>query len=196
MRTALVLLLLTGCLGDDVVPQSNEGEVITTLTVTMTPLAGPAVTAELNDPDGDGGDPPTVDPINLAAGTMYMVSLSFQNRLEAPTEEITDEVHDEAVDHQVFFTGDAVNGPSSDKPGAPITQAYADVDADGLPVGIDDVFTTMAGAGDMTVTLRHMPPLNGTKVKTPDAADKVKAGGIQALGGESDASAEFHVTVQ
>ncbi|HEY4179641.1 MAG TPA: hypothetical protein VGM90_22525 [Kofleriaceae bacterium] len=196
MRTLLALCLLTGCLGDDVIPQSNEGEVITTLTVTMTPLAGDPVVAQLNDPDGDGGEPPTVDPINLQAGMMYMVALSFQNRLEAPPEEITDEIHDEAVAHEVFFTGDAVNSPANDHPGAPITQAYADMDANGLPLGIDDVFTTMAGVGDMTVTLRHMPPLNGTKVKTPDAADKVKAGGISALGGETDAAATFHVTVQ
>ncbi|HEY4059082.1 MAG TPA: hypothetical protein VGM39_20845 [Kofleriaceae bacterium] len=196
MRYLLALVLLAGCLGDDVVPQSNEGEVITTLTLTMKPLAGDPVVAALVDPDGDGGEPPTIDPINLQAGMMYMVSLSFQNRLEAPPEEITDEVHDEAVDHQVFFTGDAVSGPASSTANAPITQAYADMDANGLPLGVDDVFTTMAGTGDMTVTLRHMPPLNGTKVKTPDAADRVKAGGISALGGETDAAATFHVTVQ
>lgn len=200
LTVALVLASLAACGGDDVQTGSNADlEVITTLSLTMTPTGGGApIIAELNDADGDGGDPPTVDPIILTAGT-YGVAVAFQNRLEAPAEEITDEVRDEAVDHQVFFYGTAVSGPASAPlatPSAPITQSYQDLDDNGLPIGLSNTFVTVAGTGTMTVTLRHMPPLNGKPVKTATAAADVKAGGIAALGGETDATATFAVTVQ
>jgi hypothetical protein len=52
-----------------------------------------------------------------------------------------------------------------------------------------------APAGDLIVTLRHMPPLNGQPVKTADAAAMVKASGFSALGGENDAQVTFPVAI-
>jgi hypothetical protein len=201
MRTALVLSfsLFAACGGDDVqsCTSSNcDQEVITTVILTLTPTGGAPIVAEVDDPDGDGGNPPTIDSIGLSAGTTYAVTVGFQNRLETPPEEITDEVHDEAVDHQIFFTGAAVNGPASDHPGAAITQAYADTDDNGLPIGLANTFTVAAAsAGDLTVTLRHMPPINGQAVKRADAAASVKASGFSAIGGENDAQVTFPVAV-
>lgn len=193
----LVLVGLAAC-GDDGASDPNASqEVITTVTLTLTPTGGGSpIVVEVDDPDGDGGDPPTIDSIGLLAGTMYGVTVGFQNRLETPAEEITDEVRDEAIDHQIFFTGTAVNGPASGSSNAAITHAYADTDANGLPIGLSNTFTVAsAPGGDLIVTLRHMPPINNRPVKTADAAAMVKASGFSAIGGENDAQVTFPVAI-
>lgn len=201
MRIAffLSLSLVAACGGDDVQSCTDSNcsqELITTVSLTITPMGGAPIVAEVDDPDGDGGNPPTIDSIALTAGTTYSVTVAFQNRLETPAEEITDEVRDEAVDHQIFFTGSAVNGPASDHPNAPIEQTYSDADDNGLPIGLANELVVSAGAaGDLTVTLRHMPPLNGQPVKTASAAMQVKTGGFSTIGGENDAQVTFPVAV-
>ncbi|MBK7534443.1 MAG: hypothetical protein IPI49_03530 [Myxococcales bacterium] len=187
--------LLGAC--DDDEHNHNENEVITTVILTFTPAAGgAAVTATFNDPDGDGGAAPTVDPINLVAATTYTAAVRFENRLETPAEDITVEVADEATEHQVFFTGTAVNGPASNQTGAALTHSYADTDAGGLPIGLANSFVAARGTGTMLVTLRHMPPVNSAPAKTASAAMTVKdAGGFSTLGGATDVSVTFQVTV-
>ncbi len=196
LSLAVAALGVTGC--DDDGGNQNENEVITTVVLTFTPAAGGApIVATFNDADGDGGNPPTVDPINLTRGTAYNASVRFENRLETPAEDITTEVADESDEHQVFFTGTAVNGPASNQPAAALTHAYADTDAKGLPIGLANTFTAAAaGTGTLVVTLRHLPPVNDVAVKTADAATTVKsAGGFSTLGGTSDASVTFQVSV-
>lgn len=192
--SAALLSALAAC-GDPGDPL-NEGEVITTVTLTFTPEGGGTpVIAEFDDPDGDGGDPPVVDAIELTAGT-YTLGVGFENRLEDPPEDITVEVADESDAHQIFVTGTAVDGPASDQPGAPLAHAYADSDSNGLPIGLENSVTATAGTGELTVTLRHLPPVNDTAVKTADLAAEVKDGGFAAIGGETDAQVTFMVTVQ
>jgi hypothetical protein len=194
-RVPLALLLATAaaCGSDD--PPDDPGEVITTVILTFEPLASNPISFEADDPDGDGGDPPVIDPIVIAPGS-YTLSLRFQNRLEDPAEEITDEIRDEADEHQVFFTGTAVDGPAANNPGAPLAHAYNDADADGNPIGLANTITATAGTGQLVVTLRHLPPVSGNKVKVAGLADQVKAGGLGAIGGDTDASVTFPVTVQ
>lgn len=190
------LSLVAAC--DDEGHSHNEGEVITTVVLTFTPAGGgTAVTATFNDPDGDGGAAPTVDPINLARGVTYNTSVRFENRLETPAEDITLEVADESDEHQVFYTGTAVNGPASAQTGAALTHAYTDTDVNGLPIGLASTFATAnaAGAGTLVVTLRHMPPANDTAVKTATTAATVRDSGFSAIGGENDANVTFQVTV-
>jgi hypothetical protein len=191
------LTLVTACSDDDDSGATNEEEVITTVSLTFTPASGgAAITAAFDDPDGDGGAAPTVDPLHLAAGTTYAVAVRFQNKLETPPDEITDEIRDESDAHQVFFTGTAVAGPASSTANAPLTQSYSDADANGVPIGLANSFVASAGAGQLVVTLRHMPPVNGTRVKVAGLADKVRASGITALPGDTDAQVSFDVTVQ
>lgn len=195
MKKVLVLLLLAAC-GDDGGGGGNDNEVITTVTLTFTPTGGAAVTASFKDLDGDGGNPPTIDPINLANGTTYATTVKFLNELETPAEDITVEVMDEGDVHQVFFTGTAVKGPATSNATAPLTHTYGDTDAKGFPIGLANSFAAATGTGMMTVTLRHVPPVNDNPVKTGTLADTVKTMGIAALPGESDASVTFNVTVQ
>jgi hypothetical protein len=184
-----------GC-GGDKAEGGNENEVITTVTLTFTPAGGgPAVIASVDDPDGDGGNPPVVGPINLTAG-MFDLAVKFENKLEKPPVNITDEVSDERDEHQVFFTGTAVSGPASNQAGAPLVQSYADMDSKGLPLGLANKITASAGTGMLTVTLRHLPPVNNMPVKVDGLADTVRGQGFSAIGGSTDAQVSFPVTVQ
>jgi hypothetical protein len=193
MRTTLLsaILLLAAC-GDDGGPDGNENELITTVILTFQGGASED-TFEFDDPDGDGGDPPTIDPLNIPAGT-YTVTVAFENRLESPPEDITAEVADESDEHQVFLTGTAVDGPASDQPGAPFTHTYADQDANGLPVGLENTIVAGSGTGELTVTLRHMPPVNDQPTKTADTAASVRDGGFSSIGGQNDVQVTFMVT--
>ncbi len=194
---AVVAAALAGCGSDgDDHDHGNEQEVITTVILTFTPDGGgAAIVAVADDPDGDGGEPPVIDDVGLFDGTTYGVTVAFENRLEEPAEDITAEVADEAEDHQVFFTGTAVNGPASDRPGAGLVHAYADEDAAGLPIGLDNTITVGGAGGELTVTLRHLPPVNDQPVKTSTTAAEVAAGGFAAIGGTTDAQVTFEVAV-
>ncbi len=175
----------------------NEEEVITTVVLSFAPMGGGAtITAVADDPDGDGGQPPTIDPVGLAAGTTYTLTIGFENRLETPAEIITDEVRDEGDQHQVFLTGTAVDGPASDRPTAPLTHTYGDTDAGGLPIGLTNTIVAAAGGpGDLTITLRHLPPVNDVAAKTAATAMTVRTSGLDALPGATDASVTFPVTI-
>jgi len=187
MRTESICLALVLAACGEPGDSANPEELITTVTLAFTPAGGgAAIVAEFDDPDGDGGEPPTIDPIDLPAGD-YELAVGFENRLEDPPEIITDEVSDEADEHQVFFTGTAVDGP--------LIHAYDDEDADGLPIGLVSTITAVAGTGVLTVTLRHLPPVNDVTVKVAGLAEDVAADGITSIGGETDASVDFDVTV-
>jgi hypothetical protein len=184
---------LVACGGDDG-GTTNENEVITTVILNFAPTTGSTVTATFNDPDGDGGAAPTIDPVRLTPGD-YTLTVQFQNRLENPVEEITDEIRQENNFHLLLFTGTAVVGPATMNTTGPLMQRYADMDGNGLPVGLTDTIAASAGTGQLTVTLRHMPP-EEPPVKSSTTVMEVKTGGIDSIGGSTDAQVNFMVTVQ
>ncbi len=191
---------VAGC-GDSVEKPSeeNENEVITTVTLGFTPEGGgEPFEASFRDADGDGGGAPTIDPVTLSSGRTYAVTVSFLNELEAPPEDITEEVDAESDQHQVFFTGAGVQSPATAAdPDAVVEQDYDDTDENGLPVGLANSFIALQpGGGELTVSLRHIPPVNGAAVKTGDLAALVATDGLEALPGSTDASVTFDVTVE
>ena len=193
----LFLASAPGCgdVGDDHGHHHHEHEVFTTVTLTFTPATGDPIVATWKDPENDGS--PVIDPINLVNGETYEVAVTFFNELELPVEEVTPEIRDEDDEHQVFFFGTAVSGPSSDTADAPLEQAYDDADDNGFPIGLANTFSAVAaGSGTMTVVLRHMPTVNGETVKTAALADDVKSGGVTALPGATDITVDFDVTVE
>jgi len=170
-----IALLTTSC-GDDEVEIPEELEVITTLNYTLTG-GGTTVTLSFQDPDGDGGNAPTITSGTLAANTTYSGSIELRNDIEG--EDITEEIEEEDEEHQFFFqtTG-----------GISVAYDAEDVDAEGNPVGLENVLTTgAAGDGTVTVILRHEPDKN---------ASGVSDGDITNAGGETDIEVTFDVTVQ
>jgi hypothetical protein len=68
------------------------------------------------------------------------------------------------------------------------------MDANGLPVGLTSGITAVAGTGQLTVTLRHMPP-EEPPVKSSTTLMEVKTGGVNSIGGSTDAQVNFDVAV-
>lgn len=188
------VLALVGCSGvNSEGTDDAEGELITTVELTITG-GGYTQTVRWSDPEADGS--PEIDPMLLEAGVVYDVDVAFLNELEDPAEDITVEINDESDQHQVFFTGGAVQGPASASADALVEHAYADTDANGLPVGLSNTLSaTVSGTGELVITLQHMPEEDGTAVKTADAAETVKSSGFGALGGDADVSVTFELTV-
>jgi len=172
------ILFFTACEKDD--PEiPNEEEVITTLIYTLTPQGGGTpILFSFQDLDGDGGDAPIVVNGTLAANTTYNGAVTFLNEIENPAEDITEEVEEEAEDHQIFFSVSGANA----------TISYADTDGNGNPIGLaSSLVSGAASSGTLTVILRHEPN---------KSASDVAAGDITNAGGETDIEVTFDVTVQ
>lgn len=171
-------LLFVSCSSDDdTTPEPvNEEEVITTLTVTLAPnFGGTPITMQMRDLDGDGPNAPVITVSgNLATGVTYNGTLVLLNETVSPPENITEEVEEEGLEHQFFYTTGG---------GLDATTTYVDFDSAGNPLGTE--FTLRAGAtssGTLTFTLRHEP----TKPNT----------GLGDAGGETDIASTFNLTVE
>jgi hypothetical protein len=197
-RWVLVVLFSFGCsdVEDAHDHHHHEHELITTVQLTFTDAAGDAFIATWADSENDGS--PEIDPVQLAMGETYAVSVRFLNELESPAEDITPEVEDESDQHQVFFTGSGVQGPASaESEEALVEHSYLDEDPDGLPLGLESQLDTLrAGEGELVVTLRHMPLEDGNPIKAETTAADVAAGGFESIGGDNDASVTFSLTVE
>ena len=176
---ALTAISLAACSSDDDgdTPEIiNEEEVITTLNLTLQSGAETIVLTS-QDLDGDGPNAPTITVSgNLDVSTVYNGTVEFLNETESPAEDITEEVEEEADEHQVFYT------PSA---GVDAAIAYGNFDSDNNPLGTVVTLTTgaTAGTGTLTVTLRHEPT-------------KPNDGTLSDAGGETDIQVTFPVTVE
>lgn len=177
MLSAVLMITFTACDNDPEIP--NEGELITDVVLTLTPAAGgDAIVFTYIDDDGDGGDDPVVTVSDLAANTTYNGVITLAGLEGGMKADITEEIEEEDEEHQFFFSSSLSD----------LIIAYADMDADGNPVGLSiTVETGAAASGTMTVTLRHEP--------AKDAAG-VAEGEITNAGGETDIEAIFDITVR
>ena len=173
---ALLSIAMIGCSDDDTAPEViNDEELITTVILTLTQESGDQVVLTTVDLDGDGPDEPVTTVVgNFSQNTQYQGAVQFLNETEDPAEDITQEVIEEADEHQVFYTiSDGLN----------ITTTYLDSDSNGNPLGVSITLETgEASSGSLTVTLRHEP------VKPND--------GLESAGGETDISTSFDVSIQ
>lgn len=193
----LTLALSLAACGDDEPEdtggEDNPEEVITTVTVTLTPSGGgTAVVASAEDSDGNGTID-SIDALTLSSGTTYVMTVGLLNELESPPEDIGAEVADEDDEHQLFFLGTGVESEATGTVTNPIvTVSYGDQDGNGDPVGLVDttVVANTAGTGTFRVVLRHLPG-----VKASGLAADVASGGIDSIPGENDVDVEFDLTV-
>ena len=143
--TALTLALVS-CKGDSITDPAGESEVITRVTLTLTPTTGAAISAFIEDADGNGPNPPSaqVGTLNLPAGSTFTGAVRFENRTVTPVEDITAEVLAEANEHRVFYT----------VTGAGITVNSTDLDGAGRPLGLRFTAAAVAGTQPGARTLR------------------------------------------
>lgn len=161
---------------DDDIESINEEEVITTVEYVLVNNAddNDEVTFLATDIDGDGSGFSVSVSGPLTAGATYTGDIEFLNELESPVEDITEEVEEEADEHEVFYV---VNT-------ADISITKTDTDDDGNPLGLETTVTAgAAGSGTLTIVLRHEP-------------NKPNDGSLTDAGGETDVEVTFNVTVQ
>ncbi len=204
--TPIILLFAGGCsdVGDDHDHDHDHG-VVTRVVLHFTPTDG-GPTLDFTWSDADDSANPEIDDILLPDASdhnhhdtaQYTLEVEVFNELEDPVEDVTPEIAELADEHQFFFTGSAVDGPATNSPqGAIIEHAYADSDADGLPVGLENTITTMDwGTAELVVTLRHLPLEDGQAVKTSELAGDVASDGFDAIGGDNDIQVTFPITVE
>ena len=181
MKKFLILLmtigLITSCSDDDNPDPVNEEEVITTLRLTLSPTGnGTDVVFLSRDADGDGPNAPEISITGvIVESTEYSGTIEFLNELESPAEDITEEVEEEADEHQVFYS---FNGNAGS------TVTYNDADGNGNPLGVMTTFNSgvASTANSLTIVLKHEP----TKPNDGTAND---------AGGETDVEATFTYNV-
>ena len=164
-------LTFNSCSDSDNPDPVNEEEIITTIRLTFT---GPSSTVifQSQDLDGDGPNDPVITVTGtLLANTTYNGSIQFLNELESPSEDITLEVEEEDVEHQILYS---LNGSANSS----IT--IDDSDGNGNDLGLATTFSSgSASTGNsITVTLVHEPT-------------KPNDGTVSGAGGEIDATATF-----
>ncbi|MFD2513224.1 hypothetical protein ACFSRY_05055 [Pontibacter locisalis] len=170
------LLTFSSCDDHGDEPHDHEEELITTLTLTMTPQnGGTPITATFRDLDGDGGQPPVMTPtqVVLNANTHYITRITVLDESNG-TEDITTEIRAEGDEHEFFFV------PS---PADLLTVTKTDRDSKDLPIGLEGtIHTGTAKTGTLRVVLKHQPGLkNATSTITT---------------GETDADVTFNIQVQ
>lgn len=164
LAATVVVTSFTACKKDEPLPDVNEEELITTLTLRFTNSTDPADvrTFTSRDLDGDGGNPPQNDPVTLAANTTYDMEVTqLLNDTENPPEDILAEVEEESADHLFVY-----------KPvGGSLSITVTDKDVNNLPIGIKALGVTgAASTGTLMITLRHQPDVkDGTEA--PGATD-------------------------
>lgn len=145
------LLAFSSCDDHNDEPHDEEGELITTMTLTMTPQSGGTpVTATYRDLDGDGGNAPVMTPetVVLQAGVTYNTTIRILD--EANNEDMTAEIEEEGDEHEFFFV------PS---PADLATVTKTDRDSNNRPIGLVSTIQPSATAktGTLRVVLKHQP---------------------------------------
>ena len=175
--TIFATALIFSCSSDDdSTPEPVlEEEVITTMTITLTADGQADVILQTQDLDGDGPDLPVVTVSgNLSSNTNYSGSITLLNETEDPAENMTEEIEEEDLAHQFFYSVGSGLDAQTD---------YNDADSEGNPLGLDFVLSTYsASSGSITFTLRHEP-------NKPNM-------GLEDAGGETDIEATFNVSIQ
>ena len=136
---ALLSIAMIGCSDDDTTPEIiNEDELITTVILTLTQESGDQVVLTTVDLDGDGPDEPVTTVVgNFSENTIYDGTVAFLDESGEEVEDITQEVIEEAEEHQVFYTiSEGLN----------ITTTYVDFDDNDNPLGVQITLSTGAAS--------------------------------------------------
>jgi hypothetical protein len=165
--SATLILFIASC------HKHDEGELITTVRISITPTSGGTTSTFIwKDPDGPGGNGPTqTDTIRLKDSTDYNAEISFLNESGGNSTDITPEIRNEGKEHLVCISG------------LPLSNLVINAtDSDGkYPIGLQSSWKSIAqGSGLLRVNLRHQP--------------KSKDGSCDA--GESDVDVQFNLLIE
>jgi hypothetical protein len=164
-----LLFSASSCSDDDPKPADDKQELITTLKIDLVPEAGKGqpVSATFSDPDGPGGNPPTVNTLSLAPGTTYTATITVRDDSPKGTGDLTAEITAEGHEHELFYTV-----PS----GLNLTVTKTDLDKNNRPIGLKaNVVTGSNSSGTLKITLKHQPGLKGNTSDITKGSTDVEA---------------------
>jgi len=172
MKVQLKMMLVTAtaialgfssCKKDKDLPEVDENELITTVSLRFTNKANAAdvKTFTFKDIDGPSGASPIIDEIVLSPNASYdMEVASVLNEAETPAEDIREEIEEESDEHLFVY-----------KPVGNLTINATDKDVNNLPIGLKASATTgAAGTGTLRMILRHQPDSKDGS-ETPGSSD-------------------------
>lgn len=188
---ALLLFSFSSCKSEEPV-QENDQELITDVTLNFQELdsdsnpIGLLLSFEAKDPEGiETGQTLEVETVKLKRNKKYLLSIEVHNSLA--NEDITEEILEDADEHQFFFLGSAFTGSNP-----PLTYAYND--ADGVLLGLKGIVTTAAepitNNAELRLILRHALDKNYPGIENPSFENYTKAGG------ETDLEIPFPVVIE
>jgi len=189
----MLALMTVSCSSDDPEFEADQ-ELITDVTLIFTEvdatgtLTQNTFTVTATDPEGlELGTQPVIQAITgLEPGKRYRLDITLFNSIE--NENVTDEILEDADDHQFFFLGSAFIGPNDF-----LTYEYADQDQNGNPIGLFGYVnvspTPTANNGQFRLVLRHDLDKNYAGIRDPGFTNFV------AAGGETDLDITFPVTL-
>ena len=130
----------------------NEHEAINKITMSFTG-AGTTATFTIEDPDGDGGSPPTrIDTIRLKAGQTYTSAIAFKNLSGGTERDLTSVIAAQGKAHEVFYVPTGVT----------LTITKTDKDANGYPLVLNSTWAVGAvGSGSILLKLMHKSGIKG-----------------------------------
>lgn len=165
------ILTFSNCSNDDN-ENENEEELITTVIYTLTNGVNNDVVMTYEDIDGQGGaDGSYIVNGALSANSTYTGSILLLNKTEDPAENVTEEIEEEAEEHEFFYKSNLV------------TVTKTDLDENDNPIGLTTTLTTGAeGTGELTIVLKHEPA-------------KPNDGTAQGAGGSTDIEVTFEIAV-
>ena len=143
----------------------GEEEVITTVTLSLAGDDGSVASATWRDLDGEGGNNPTIETLTLTAGVSYTGTIMLLN--EEENEDITEEVEEEAAEHQLWYT---VSGGAAGR----VVVTITDRDPNNLPTGLEYTVAVSAGdpaTGSLNVVLSHYDDAPKDGVTLSDESD-------------------------
>ena len=172
----VLAIAFASCESDDPVAE-NDAEVITDVTLNFQELdasgnpVGLISSFSASDPEGiEVGATPTIETVSLTRGKTYRMTIEVYNGIA--DEDITEEVLEEADEHQFFFLGSAFSGNI-------LTIAYDD--PSGELIGLQNTLTVSSSPGtnntSMQVVLRHDLDKSFPGATNPNFTNYVQAGG-------------------
>lgn len=139
LALATSILIFSACDKANIDPtkpqNNNQQELITTVLLNGYNVNNPSsnqFSVKWEDLDGDGGNAPQIDTLQLDSGISYSVQVLLLDKTKTPFDTISNEVIEEADEHQLFYT---LSANLNDK----INIARLDTDNNNppLPLGLD-----------------------------------------------------------
>ena len=156
-------------------PPVNQGELITTMKVTLTDtITSSSVTYVFSDLDGAGGNAATFgnggadSVINITANKAYFTKILLLDETKNPVDTISNEVLAEGIDHMFFFNSISPTGATSyiTALNGGTTIKYLDSDANNRGIGLLTLWTaplTPMPKEPLLIELKHQPSVkNGS----------------------------------